>query len=205
MERTTKQTIIVGFNNTGKSTVSKKILSAYTAIPNRKGLIITPDPVEWLDVDETTLEKPSDFVFDGLRKYVWNEEEKENVKAMKRAKHYYFDGFLIFDDCRSYLDSQTPPWLKYFYIRRRQKMIDLMMVAHGVTDIPPRAFTNCTDMFMFLTKDDISMRKKDLGSRYFELIEHQRRVNAKALDTSKAWTSSGKIEDNIHYCEHIKF
>ena len=204
MERETKQTIILGYNGTGKSTLVRKIIKAYTAKPGRKALIVTPDPVEWNDIEETTLTKPSDFVFEGIKKYVWDDEDKVAVVAMKKIKKFYFDGMLIFDDCRGYLDATTPPWLKYFYIRRRQKMIDLMLIGHGFTDIPPKAFTNCSDMFLFLTKDNFSSRKKDLV-RYDDLLLHQSKVNAKAMDTRKAWTSSGLIEDNKHYLERIIF
>lgn len=202
--RETKLTIILGYNGTGKSTAVKQIVAGHNISPTGKALIITPDPVEWLDVEETKLTEKSDLEFTGVRKYVWNEDEKVSVKAMLRIKKYYKDGLLVFDDCRSYLDVRTPPWLKYFYIRRRQKMIDVIMVGHGFTEVPPRAFTSCSDLILFYTKDNILLRKKDLVN-FEELLSHQSRVNKKVLDTSKAWTKSRKIEDNKHYSELIKF
>lgn len=191
MQRATKQTIILGFNGTGKSTLTRRIIETYVSKPGRKALIITPDPVEWKDIEETLLTKPSDFQFEGVKKYVWDEDDKIAVLAMKKIKKFYFDGILVFDDLRSYLDADTPPWLKFFYIRRRQKMIDLLLVAHGFTDVPPQAFTYCTDLFLFRTADKIERRKRELN-RYDELLAHQTRINQKA-------------ENNPHYYELIKF
>lgn len=191
MQRATKQTIILGFNGTGKSTLTRRIIETYVSKPGRKALIITPDAAEWTDCPETTLQKPSDFQFEGIRRYIWTFINKEDQAAMERLREYYFDGILAFDDCRSYLMANTNDWLKYLYIRRRQKMIDLLLVAHGFTDVPPQAFTNCTDLFLFKTVDNIVRRKDELRN-LDEMIAHQARINQKA-------------ENNPHYYELIKF
>lgn len=191
MERETKQTIVLGYNGTGKSTLVRKVIQAYTAQPGRKALIITPDSAEWTDMPETIVSKPSDLNFEGVRRYVWTFIKKEDLAVMRRIRDYYFDGMLIFDDCRSYLQANTDEWLKYMYIRRRQKMIDLMLVAHGFTDVPPQAFTNCSDLFLFRTVDNIERRKSELIN-LDEMIEHQARINRKA-------------ETNKHYYERIIF
>lgn len=191
MQRATKQTIVLGFNGTGKSTLTRKIIESYVSKPGRKALIITPDSAEWTNYPETSLEKPSDFEFEGIRRYIWTFINKEDQAAMERLRSYYFDGFLAFDDCRSYLMATTNDWLKYLYIRRRQKMIDLMLIAHGFTDVPPQAFTNCTDLFLFKTVDNIVRRKDELRN-LDEMIAHQMRINQIA-------------ETKPHYYELIKF
>ena len=190
-QRPTKQTIILGFNGTGKSTLTRKIVETYVAKPGRKALIITPDSSEWTDYEETELKRPSDFQFEGVRRYIWTFINKEDQAAMQRLREFYFDGFLAFDDCRSYLMASTNDWLKYLYIRRRQKMIDLLLIAHGFTDVPPQAFTNCTDLFLFKTVDNIIRRKNELRN-LDEMMKNQTRINQKA-------------EDNPHYYELIKF
>lgn len=191
MERETKQTIVLGYNGTGKSTLVRKIIEAYTKQPGRKALIVTPDFSEWNDVEETQLMKPSDFQFEGIRRYIWTFINKDDRAAMDRLRQWYFDGMLIFDDCRSYLQASTNDWLKYLYIRRRQKMIDLMLVTHGFTDVPPQAFTNCSDLFLFKTVDNIDRRKNELIN-FDEILSHQARINKKA-------------ESNKHYYERIIF
>jgi hypothetical protein len=191
MERETKQTIVLGYNGTGKSTLVSKIIEAYAKQPGRKALVITPDPVEWRDKAETILTKPSDFKFEGIRRYIWSTVDKTDEIAMQNIGKWYYDGMLIFDDCRSYIEAFTPPWLKYLYLRRRHKMIDLMLVAHGFTDVPPQAFTNCSDLFLFRTNDKMERRKRELN-KYDELLAHQARINRKA-------------ETNKHYYERIIF
>lgn len=191
MQRLTKQTIILGFNGTGKSTLTRAIIERYVSKPGRKALIITPDSAEWTQFAETQLQKPSDFDFEGVRRYIWTFIKQEDQAAMERLRDCYFDGFLAFDDCRSYLTANTNDWLKYLYIRRRQKMIDLLMIAHGFTDVPPQAFTNCTDLFLFKTVDNIVRRKNELRN-LDSLMEAQARINEIA-------------ETNPHYYELIKF
>ncbi len=203
-QRETKQTIILGYNGTGKSTLTRSIITSYLKKPGRKALIITPDAAEWTDMPETTLEKPSDFQFEGARRYIWTFIKKEDEAAMQNLRNWYFDGILAFDDCRSYLGAATDEWMKYLYIRRRQKMIDLMMITHGFTDVPPQAFTNCSDLFLFRTVDNMIRRRNELRN-LDEMMQHQTRVNARATDTQKAWTKTRKIEDNRHYYERIKF
>ncbi|MDP3914374.1 MAG: hypothetical protein Q8R96_11645 [Bacteroidota bacterium] len=191
MERETKQTIVLGYNGTGKSTLVRKIMEAHTSKPDRRALIITPDASEWQDIEETALLLPSDFQFTGARRFIWSFIRKEDLAAMERLRKWYFDGMLIFDDCRSYLQANTNDWLKYLYIRRRQKMIDLMLVTHGFTDVPPQAFTNCSDLFLFKTVDNIDRRKNELIN-FDEILKAQARVNKKA-------------EENKHYYERIIF
>ena len=191
MERETKQTLFIGYNGTGKSTLVRKIMEAYTAKAGSRALIVTPDASEWQDVEETALLLPSDFEFTGSRRFIWSFIRKEDLAAMERLRKWYFDGMLIFDDCRSYLTANTNDWLKYLYIRRRQKMIDLMLVTHGFTDVPPQAFTNCSDLFLFKTVDNIDRRKNELIN-FDEILKAQERVNRKA-------------ETNKHYYERIIF
>ena len=198
MQRETKQTIVLGYNGTGKSTLVRKIITAYTSHKQtlapekgRKALIITPDASEWNDMPETSLLRPSDFEFEGVRRYIWTFIRKDDLAAMERLRKWYFDGMLIYDDCRSYLQANTNDWLKYLYIRRRQKMIDLMLVTHGFTDVPPQAFTNCSDLFLFKTVDNIDRRKNELIN-YDEILQQQAEVNRKA-------------ETNKHYYKRIIF
>lgn len=184
--RETKQTIVLGFNGTGKSTLIKSIVKAYLGKPGRKALIITPDYAEWTDVEETFLEKPSDFDFTGARKYVF-----EDISILSSINKYLFDCLLVFDDCRSYMEASTDKRLKRLYIRRRHRMIDVVLVGHGFTDVPPKAFTNATDIWLFQTKDNIEERKRALRN-FQEMVKAQERVNEKA-------------KTNKHYKELIKF
>jgi ABC-type oligopeptide transport system ATPase subunit len=185
MSRAAKQIIILGFNGTGKTTLSKKFVKAEIK-RGGKVLVITPDFAEWTDLEETYLDKKEDWEFTGARRYIW-----EDPKILKRINRYWHDGLILFDDCRAYLAAVTDPELKRLYIRRRQKMTDIIMCGHGFTDVPPQAFTNCSEFDLFLTKDNIQ-RRKNVILNYDRILEAQQRINEKAET------------ENYHYYEIIK-
>ena len=198
MSRTAKQIIILGFNGTGKTTLTRKFVDR--ALKSKeKVLIVTPDGTEWSDIPENYLQKPSDFGFTGAARYIWDED----IAVIGRIYKYFFDGLLIFDDCRSYLGSLIDPNLKRIFMRRRQMKADVILCGHGFTDVPVQAFTNTSDYFLFLTLDKID-RKKNVIPRC-DLIEViQKRVNTRAMDNKKGWVKEGDPKENIHYFEHVE-
>ena len=184
MERTAKLTIILGTNGTGKTTLVKQILEA----SRQKTLIITPDDIEWSDCDDVELSQPSNFVFDGTRRHIFNPDK---VNGTLSRLEYFKRGALVFDDCRAYLTAQTDDKIRQLIIRRRQRMVDVFVVGHGFNEVPPVFFTFATDIILFRTTDNINRRKTYLKD--FDTMERaQRRVNEKA-------------KKETHYCEHINF
>lgn len=197
MSRAAKQIIILGFNGTGKTTLTRKFVNRALR-RKEKVLVITPDFAEWTDIPETLLDRPSDFEFTGVRRFIW-----EDSSVLKKINLYYFNGLIVFDDCRAYLSAVTDPELKRLYIRRRQKMIDIIMCGHGFTDVPPQAFTNCSEFILFLTKDNIS-RRKNVILNYDKVAESQARVNLRAMDLQKCWVDKDDVTQNIHYYEVVR-
>lgn len=183
-ERTAKMTIILGANGTGKTTVLNKILNA-TA---QKSLVITPDDAEWRIYDEVELTEPDDFLFNGIRRHIFNDEKKTGT--LNRV-HLFKRGMLVFDDCRAYLDAATDPRIRKLLIRRRQREVDIFAVGHGFTEVPPVFFTFATDIILFRTADNIK-RRADCLKDYEIMVEAQKRVNRKAVN-------------DPHYFEIIKF
>ena len=98
MSRIAKQIIILGFNGTGKTTLTRKFVERALK-SNERVLVVTPDYAEWLELQETMLQKPADFDFMGARRYVWCDDPL----AIQKIRDYFFNGLLVFDDCRSYL------------------------------------------------------------------------------------------------------
>lgn len=172
--RKTEQIIILGHNGTGKSTLVGELIKKAASV-GRRSLIITPDPVEWSEVEEMNAKASDIRNFTGIRKIVF-ESEKETLPPLR----YYNNGILIFDDCRAYFPAQVHPDLKYLFIRRRQLMLDLVLVGHGFTDIPPKYYTNSSKYILFKTVDNITSRKPVLA-RFEELKNAQARINKKAL------------------------
>ncbi|GET20474.1 ATP-binding protein [Prolixibacter denitrificans] len=182
--RTTKQIILLGFNGTGKTTLTRKFVESEIS-RGGKVLVITPDYSEWNNLEVTRLDKPTDFDYIGARRYVWEDE-----RILKKINAFWFDGLIVFDDCRAYLTTVTSPELKRMYIRRRQKMTDIIMVGHGFTDVPPQAFTNASEFILFKTKDNVN-RRKNVILNFDEIAEAQQRVNKES-------------DSNIHHYEIIK-
>lgn len=172
-QRKVEHIIILGHNGTGKTTLVGELIKRASAV-GRRSLIVTPDPVEWSDVEEIEASASAIRNFTGTRKIVF-QSEKETLPLLRA-----FDaGELIFDDCRAYFPAQVHPDLKYLFIRRRQLMIDIVLVGHGFTDIPPKYFTYASKYFLFKTVDNIALRKSVL-LRYEELKIAQARINKKA-------------------------
>jgi len=98
---------------------------------------------------------------------------------------------MVFDDCRAYLKAATTDAIHQLLVRRRQRMVDVIAVGHGFTEVPPVFFTFATDIILFRTADNI-IRRKDCLKDFDIMVAAQRRVNQKA-------------QSDPHYFEVIKF
>jgi hypothetical protein len=177
-EREAKLTIVLGATGTGKTTIIDDIIKK----SKQRALICTPSGVEWNQYPDSELLLPADFQFSGIRRFVFPPllSTKEFTGIMKRLD-CFTNGFLVFDDCRMYFQSNelTNKTLRLFLGRKRQKMIDIFAVGHGFTEVPPMFFTFATDILLFRTADNIERRKSCLKD-YDAMVKAQREVNQKA-------------------------
>lgn len=166
MHRDAKQIIVLGFNGTGKTTLLRELIEKAIKA-GRRALIIVPDLNDWRDIEE--IEPDPKLLrkggFEGVHKILFMGIQETLIPVAE----YYFDGLLFFDDCRSYLPANTPMSLKNLFIRRRQKMLDVFLIAHGFTDIPPQYYTNTSDYILFFTNDEIELRRKYIKN--YEVIK----------------------------------
>ena len=180
-ERETKLIIIIGYNGTGKTTLSKKIVMEALK-HNQRVLIVTPDDIEWRTIPLVHhRHKHHIQTYTGARRIIYEDEE-----TLKSIINYFDNGLLLFDDCRSYLTSNTNADLHKLLIRRRQKMIDIVAVGHGFTEIPPKFFTFASDIALFSTKDNIK-RRKDVLKDFDRMAYEQNAVNQLALKNPHAY------------------
>lgn len=170
IQRTAKLVIVLGFNGTGKTTVLRHILQS-TA---QKALVITPDDAEWTDCPLTELEKPSDFVFRGIHRHIYNPDRTLDAIAKLRK------GALVFDDCRAYFQDRTDTEIRKLLIRRRQLESDVYVVGHGFTQVPPVFFTFVSHYILFRTVDNIERRKDCIYNNFEYIKQMQAKVNAEA-------------------------
>ncbi|MDY0285127.1 MAG: ATP-binding protein [Bacteroidales bacterium] len=174
--RETRLIIVLGYNGTGKTTLVKELLAAELRKPAGRGLIVTPDDIEWRTLpDVHHKHKHHIATYKGARRLIYQDGVLELI-----VEHYR-NGLLVLDDCRAYLTASTGMDLHNLIIRRRQKMIDIVAVGHGFTEVPPKLFTFASDIVLFRTKDNISKRKEVLKD--FDLmLKAQEHVNARALE-----------------------
>ncbi len=172
--RRTKLILIIGFNGTGKSTFVQKLIDSYLS-QNKRSLICTPHDVEWLQYDDIKDNKDIVNFTDVKKKFIFDDTDLDNVIE------YFRRGLLVFDDCRAYLPDHTTQSIKKLMISRRQRMIDIVAVAHGFTDVPPKFFTYASEIVLFNTNDNISSRKGVLKN--FQFMEKQKAEIDKIAET----------------------
>ena len=188
-ERPTKLILIIGYNGTGKTTITKKLVLSELKKNNSHILVVTPDDIEWHSLPEVSERFPTRVTYyKGARKIIYNDKleypdqrthELQKGNTVDLIADYFRNGLVVFDDCRSYFNASLESSLHNLLIRRRQKMIDIIMVAHGFTEIPPKAFTFASDIILFKTMDNIDKRKPYLKD-FEKMKQMQEYVNKQA-------------------------
>ena len=171
-------TLIIGTNGTGKSSLIKNKFIPNELNNNGKVLIVLPDDADEHWINLQTITKISDFknFKTGIRKIIYV------PGAMQVIRQNYKNGLLIFDDFRG-LDIEKKAEieaLRKIAIRRRQAGLDIIIVAHGVTDIIPGFLIRyASHIILFMTLDNIASHKQFFLN--YELIrQKQSIINEKA-------------------------
>lgn len=169
--RKTQMNLVVGINGTGKTTFLRQNVVDGAA----KALVITPDDMEWRHLPTVTtasevynLRTPARMVYEG-------------PETLATAVRNFYNGALVLDDAMAYMRFQTPDTMRGLYIRRRQRGVDVYIVAHGLRQMPVQCFTFGSYLILFATTENFSSRKKELDDEiYARILEAQRRINAAA-------------------------
>jgi len=159
--------IIVGRNGTGKTTFCNKLVNE-TLDKDGRVLIITPHDQEWQEVSWIEHNKRDLMTFTGVRKMLFM-SETANEKLDSIVNHVS-KCLIVFDDCRAYFSALTPNVLERLFISRRQKAINLVVVGHSFSRIPPAFFTYCNYYVLFNSNNDITSRKNYIND--FEAINN---------------------------------
>lgn len=150
--------LVVGINGTGKTTwLNNEVVNKC-----KKCLIITPDPSEWKGIP--TIKNEDIRTLNGIGKIIY---EKDTLNFVRNN---YFGGSLILDDAMSYLNEFTPEAMQFLYTRRRQRGVDIYIVAHGLRQLPPKSFTFASWLILFNSVENFQGRKNLIHPETFEKI-----------------------------------
>ena len=178
--------LFIGTNNTGKTTLAKKLIEAELKKPAGRALILTPDYTEWQNIEEVHPNFPERIQrYTGARKLIVTRGNAYEI--LECIRENFTSGVLLFDDCRAYLKSRTSDVLEAILVRRRMMMIDVIAVGHSPIKIPPAFFGYCTHICLFKTIGSMNVRKDEL-EEIDRWLTIQQAVNRQA-------------ETDIHYYE----
>lgn len=168
--RKTQMNLVVGINGTGKTTFLRREVVEKRA----KVLVVTPDESEWRQLPEVS-KATEVYNLIGHARIIY-----QGPETLEMVVRNYYGGALVLDDAMAYLQFQTSEVMRYLYIRRRQRGVDVYMVAHGLRQVPVQCFTFGSFLILFATTENFSSRKRDLDGDIFErILQSQRDLNAK--------------------------
>jgi molybdopterin-guanine dinucleotide biosynthesis protein len=162
--------IILGTNGTGKTTLLNNLLEKI----NRRKLILTPDYSEWTHLQNIARKDIKSF--SGTKRLIYRENDFIGLNNKLR------NAILVCDDFKNFAITKRREIeaLRSLAIRRRQKMLDIFIVAHGFTEVVPSfLFTFADKIILFKTNDNPAKVKYRLND-FDKILETQKRVNRKA-------------------------
>ncbi len=160
--------IILGTNGTGKTMFLRTIVNK----SKRRVIIITPDYAEWTDIPEITSAELRNFT--GTKRIVYD----FNLPELYANIH---DAVVIFDDFRAFgIPKNEYTVLRQFAVRRRQKMLDLFIVAHGFTEVVPYFLYSFVNRFVLFRTHDNPRRASAALNNVEHVLQMQQKVNDQA-------------------------
>lgn len=172
--RNPQLSIFLGTNGTGKTTLLKQFMQKALE-SNRRVLVVTPDDIEWQELQWLKPADMADFV--GVRKIIFEQNE-----TMQNIYDHFRNGLLVFDDYKAFgIESKNDvKILRQIAVRRRQRMLDIAIAAHGFTEVVPFfLYTFSTHIVLFRTLDNIK-RVSHVLRDFNKMVDAQYHVNRKS-------------------------
>lgn len=179
----TYRKVALGINGTGKTTYSEKFVNIALE-SGRRALVVTAHENEWLHLPEIEGMKPLKLMTAKEKKQVV--EQITNFDGAARILisntneiqllNYFYNGLLVFDDCRNYTSTRLDSTVTDFLINSRQKMVDIIANAHGFGQMPPAFFSFITHLVLFKVNDSPALRKNELYN-WRDIIKLQQHIN----------------------------
>jgi hypothetical protein len=160
--------IIVGYTHTGKSTYIQELVSKRSRV-----LIVTPHPGEAAQYPDIDITQRKYFQYEGIRRV---QATRDIIFELNREPDFFRNGVLVLDDAKFYVNNNVEKSLEQIFIARKQRGLDIIVAAHGLTVVPPIFFLYVSHFVMFKTQDVLKKRKNEL-MWYDQLEAMQKRIN----------------------------
>lgn len=189
----TRQIVILGAPGTGKSTISKKLVEAKLKTKNNRCIVISPqefDPA-WANAKKIDYENTDSrsLSFEGVRFCPAYDDDVWNF-VFDREYHFR-NGMIVLDDVKCLVPDNRPvKSLNRVFISRRHYRLDIVLVAHGWRELPPRWLTYMTDLFLFKTLDSCDYRETELHVNYQKIKQLEQKVQQKS-------------QKDLHYFDYL--
>lgn len=173
MSRTPESICIVGAQKTGKSTLADEIIQA----SNRKTLIIDSEGLEklWWKYPIIKLEDLQRFK-SGTARIIFDEDDPNFFKILRRT---FFGGMLVFDDAAFFLIDRRAEHFRKLLMKNRQTNNDIVLIFHGISEVPPNFWTFISVLFLFNTTDSME-RIRESVPNFMQMRERVLEAREKA-------------------------
>ncbi len=127
--------------------------------------------MEWTHIP--LLQKNELTTFTNQRRIIYKEGHLQHLLEIA------YDTILVFDDFKAlFIKKQAEiNALRSLIIRRRQRKLDIFIVAHGFTEIIPSYLLTFANQFILFRTLDNPARVKDRFLDFQKISEAQKRVN----------------------------
>ena len=170
--RQPKLIAVCGTNGTGKTYLTKNILLPQIG---RDYLVIDSDGMEeeWQHLPPIDLSNPAKAAQTpaAYTCHLWYQNEEDKGKFWQYIYRNVHNKVLVLDDCRDYIPANilNEPNLRNVFSRRRQKMLDIIIIQHSIKDIPKALIQYLNAIVLFNTDEtpnDIATRLGDKNYIY---------------------------------------
>jgi hypothetical protein len=108
----------------------------------------------------------------------------KGLKPFNNLHTHYKHGVLMMDDARQFIRSspEAPEMiaLNNIFSQRRHLDIDIIVMAHGFTMVPPMFYPYVSHLVLFKTSDSIESRKSYINN-YDAVLKVKQRVDAEGM------------------------
>ena len=177
--------VYVGFPGSGKTYLMQLMVDLEVSSRKGRALIITPDPFEWKHYPLINLQDPDCFKkINSPTRLIYN--DPSDIDRIADEYDGFFDGLLLFDDCREYVASNVQQSFRTLIRRRRHRSHDIIAAGQGFSEIPPIFFMLANRYVLFYTQDNVAKRKEEFGIYYEPVKQAVIDVNKESLTNKHA-------------------